>query len=229
MVFPVVRYGYESWTIMKAERQRIDAFKLWCWRRLLRVPWTAKRSNQSILKEINPEYSLEGLMLKLKLNTLDTWCKEPSHWKRPWCWEKLRAGEKGWQWVRWLDGIIDSMDMGLSKPQDIVKDREAWHAAVHRVAKSRTRLSDWTTATIHMKPNQHSWRSKAVRGRSPVSEGWQECTTIERMPVWRPSIYWLESDLGPKGLRWSSNGPSLPGPHICLSSWFHFSRPYGTL
>ena len=116
-------------------------FWMWCWRRLLRVPWTAKRSNQSILKEINPEYSLEGLMLKLKLNTLDTWCKEPSHWKRPWCWEKLRAGEKGWQWVRWLDGIIDSMDMGLSKPRDIVKDREAWHAAVHGAAESPTQVT----------------------------------------------------------------------------------------
>ena len=100
MVFPVVMYGCENWTMKKAERQRIDAFELWCWRRLLRVPWTARRSNQSILKEISPEYSLEGLMLKLNSNTLATWCEELTHWKRPWCCEKLKAGwegdDRGW-------------------------------------------------------------------------------------------------------------------------------------
>ena len=100
MVFPVVMYGCECWTIKNTEHQRIDAFKLWCWRKLLRVPWTARRSNQSILKKINPEYSLEGLMLKLNSNTLGTWCKEPTHWKRPWCWERLRArgeaSDRGW-------------------------------------------------------------------------------------------------------------------------------------
>ena len=106
MVFPVVMYGCESWTIKKAERRRIDAFELWCWRRLLRVPWTARRSNQSILKEISPGRSLEGLMLKLKLQTLATWCEELTHWKRPWCWERLRAGgegdDRGWGWDGWM-------------------------------------------------------------------------------------------------------------------------------
>ena len=104
MVFPVVMYGYESWIVKKAEHWRIDAFELWCWRRLLRVPWTARRSNQSILKEISPEYSLEGLMLKLNSNTLVTRCKEPTHWKRPWCWERLKAGREGYdrEWDGWM-------------------------------------------------------------------------------------------------------------------------------
>ena len=104
MVFPVVMYGCESWTIKKAEHWRIDAFELWCWRRLLKIPWTARRSNQYILKEISPEYSLEGLMLKLKLQYLATWCKELTHWKRPWCWERLKAGGKGDDrgWHGWM-------------------------------------------------------------------------------------------------------------------------------
>ena len=111
MVFPVVTYGCESWTIKKAECQRIDAFGLWCWRGLLRVSWTETRSNQSILKEINPEYSLEGLLLKLSSNTLPTWCKGLTHWKRPWCWERLKAGGGGDYRTRWLDGITSSMKM----------------------------------------------------------------------------------------------------------------------
>ena len=149
MVFPVVMYRCESWTIKQAECWRIDAFELWCQRRLLRVPWTARRSNQSILKEISSEYSLEGLMLKLKSNTLATWCKELIHWKRPWSWERLRAGVEGddRRWDGWM-ALLNSMDMSLNKFWEIVKDREAWCAAVHGIAKSWTRLRDWTTTTF---------------------------------------------------------------------------------
>ena len=141
---PIVMYRCENWTINKAECRKINAFKLWCWRRLLRTPWTPSRSNQSILMEINPEYSLRGLVLKLKLQSFSQLLCRMTHWKRPWCWERLRAGGEGDDrgWDGW-------MDMSLSKLQEMVKIRGACCAAVHGVVKSRIWLSDWTTITLY--------------------------------------------------------------------------------
>ena len=158
MVFPVVMYGCESWIIKKAECQRIDAFELWYWKRLLKIPWTARRSNQSILKEVSPEYSLEGLMLKLKLQYFGHLMWRADSFEKTLVLGKIEGRRRrGRQRMRWLDGITDSIDMSLGKLQELVLDREAWHAAVHGVSKSRTRPSNWTDWTLNRKVLKWGW------------------------------------------------------------------------